>query len=251
MSVLQVKNLTLGGGHPKIAVPITGKTVEEILSVAKQINHQNADLIEWRIDFFEDVLDKEKLIDAAGKLRAELADFVILITFRTHFEGGNMPLAENQYFEICKNVITEKLADLVDLEMFRKTSEIKKLTQLAHEKNVFVIMSSHDFKQTPAITEIKRRFTMMDAYGADILKVAVMPNSAQDVLTLLAATNQAVGRFDKPLITMAMGDLGKVTRVAGEVFGSCLTFGTVGAASAPGQIDSPTLREMMDALKLE
>lgn len=77
-----------------------------------------------------------------------------------------------------------------------------------------------------------------------------MPQSVDDVLTLLTATNQARQTLSQPVITMSMGDLGKVSRLAGEVFGSCLSFATVGAGSAPGQMALTQLRPMLQALKL-
>jgi len=80
--------------------------------------------------------------------------------------------------------------------------------------------------------------------------MAVMPQSADDVLTLLTATNEARKTLSQPVITMSMGDLGKVSRLAGEVFGSCLSFATVGAASAPGQIALDHLRPELEDLKL-
>ncbi|KZU91305.1 3-dehydroquinate dehydratase I [Lactiplantibacillus plantarum] len=77
-----------------------------------------------------------------------------------------------------------------------------------------------------------------------------MPQSVEDVLTLLTATNIARQTLPQPVITMSMGDLGKVSRLAGEVFGSCLSFATVGAASAPGQIALENLRPELEDLKL-
>lgn len=112
-------------------------------------------------------------------------------------------------------------------------------------------MSNHDFDKTPATSELERRLTLMKTYGADIAKIAVMPNSARDVLNLLLATDNMKYKLNFPLITMAMGDLGKVTRISGEVFGSCLTFGTVGDASAPGQIESTNLKGILDTLKIK
>lgn len=148
-------------------------------------------------------------------------------------------------------MIKEKATDLLDLELFRKTSKLKEIIAEAHENNIYIIMSNHDFDKTPATSELERRLTLMKTYGADIAKIAVMPNSARDVLNLLLATDNMKYKLNCPLITMAMGDLGKVTRISGEVFGSCLTFGTVGDASAPGQIESTNLKGILYTLKLD
>lgn len=252
MRIVKVRNIEFGIGRPKIAVPITGKSSDDIVKQAETIiSSNNADLIEWRIDFFDQVEDAEKLVETAKKLRQVMSEMPLLTTFRTHFEGGVKKLSEEEYFDICRVLIKEKATDLLDLELFRKTSKLKEIIAEAHENNIYIIMSNHDFDKTPATSELERRLTLMKTYGADIAKIAVMPNSARDVLNLLLATDNIKYKLNCPLITMAMGDLGKVTRISGEVFGSCLTFGTVGDASAPGQIESTNLKGILDTLKIE
>ena len=75
-----------------------------------------------------------------------------------------------------------------------------------------------------------------------------MPKSNKDVLTLLAATEEASCRIHGPVITMSMAGTGLVSRLCGEVFGSALTFGTAGMASAPGQIDALKLRDILTVI---
>ena len=215
------------------------------------MSSNNTDLIEWRIDFFDQVEDAEKLVETTKKLRQVMSEIPLLTTFRTHFEGGVKKLSEEEYFDICRVLIKEKATDLLDLELFRKTSKLKEIIAEAHENNIYIVMSNHDFDKTPETSELERRLTLMKTFGADIAKIAVIPNSARDVLNLLLATDNMKYKLNCPLITMAMGDLGKVTRISGEVFGSCLTFGTVGDASAPGQIESTNLRGILDTLKLD
>lgn len=252
MRIVKVRNVEFGTGRPKIAVLITGKSSDDIIKQAEIImSSNNADLIEWRIDFFDQVEDAEKLVETAKKLRQVMSEMPLLTTFRTHFEGGVKKLSEEEYFDICRVLIKEKATDLLDLELFRKTSKLKEIIAEAHENNIYIIMSNHDFDKTPATSELERRLTLMKTFGADIAKIAVMPNSARDVLNLLLATDNMKYKLNCPLITMAMGDLGKVTRISGEVFGSCLTFGTVGDASAPGQIESTNLKGILNTLKLD
>ena len=88
----------------------------------------------------------------------------------------------------------------------------------------------------------------MKALGADLPKYAVMPRTPGDVLALLAATWEASSEIG-PVITMSMGELGKITRAEGGVFGSCLTFGAGLNASAPGQIDAENLRAILEDLQ--
>jgi 3-dehydroquinate dehydratase-1 len=82
--------------------------------------------------------------------------------------------------------------------------------------------------------------------GADVLKIAVTPTSPADVATLLAATAQAAAQAERPILTISMGRLGLVSRVAAETFGSCATFAMVGSPSAPGQIPADVLAPALD-----
>ena len=87
--------------------------------------------------------------------------------------------------------------------------------------------------------------------NADIVKLAMMPQDAEDVLRLLAETNRFHQRYpEQLLITMAMGKIGAVSRVSGEIFGSCVTFGAGKNASAPGQIKMEKLEEILEVLSL-
>ena len=91
--------------------------------------------------------------------------------------------------------------------------------------------------------------TAMADAGADVAKLAVTPADPADAARLLQATAQAAAlRPETPLLTMAMGPLGAVTRVCGAAFGVCASFGTAGAASAPGQPDAAALRAALSAL---
>ncbi|GAA3016365.1 type I 3-dehydroquinate dehydratase [Tetragenococcus solitarius] len=251
MSVVEINDLKLGSGRPKIAVPLTGKTQDELLKQADDITTENADLVEWRIDHFANVRDSQLVNETSKKLYNKLADLPLLITFRTADEGGALQLKnEEEYFLICKNVVENQCSDLLDLELFRDARKRQEMIKLAQKNDIKIIMSNHNFEKTPEKEKIFNRLQMMQNFGADIAKIAVMPNSVEDILSLLDVTHQAKQKLQIPIITMAMGDLGKLSRISGDIFGSCLTFGTVGKASAPGQIESEQLRSILDVLRV-
>ncbi len=153
-----------------------------------------------------------------------------------------------QYKELVKRAICSGLVDLVDIELFSDKDTVNELIALAKEKNVKTILSNHDFVKTPSGNEIFSRLKQMEEAGADIAKIAVMPESTEDVLTLLSATCKAKKELTCPVITMSMAGTGLISRLSGEVFGSCLTFGTAGNISAPGQIDALKLRSVLHIL---
>ena len=89
----------------------------------------------------------------------------------------------------------------------------------------------------------------MQELDVDLPKIAVMPKKKEDVLTLLAATEEMNRKYaDRPIITMSMAGDGVISRLCGEVFGSALTFGAAGQASAPGQIGVKELRQILTIL---
>ena len=85
--------------------------------------------------------------------------------------------------------------------------------------------------------------------GADIAKIAVMPRNSSDVIELLSATNEMNQKCREiPIITMSMSGIGVLSRVAGEIFGSAVTFGAVRKPSAPGQIGIGDLNSILKVL---
>ncbi len=246
MNPVIIRNVTIGEGIPKICVPIVGVSREEIVEEAKLITETEADLAEWRADWYEDVFDFDKVTGVLNELREILCDMPILFTFRTAKEGGEKSIETEVYRALNQAVIMSGNADLVDVELFVGDEVISTLTQFAHEKGVKVIASNHDFEKTPPKEEIIKRLQKMQSLEADILKIAVMPQRKEDVQTLLSATREMSSKYaKKPIVTMSMGELGVVSRIEGEIYGSSITFGTAKKASAPGQIPVEELKKLM------
>ncbi|MGX7419786.1 type I 3-dehydroquinate dehydratase [Carnobacterium gallinarum] len=249
MKTVMVKNVVIGEGAPKIIVPMVGKTFSELCEEAKQLNQIDLDLVEWRVDFFEDVEDLVKVQAVAKEIRQILNEKPILFTFRTKKEGGEHEVSAEYYFTLNQTMMASGLVDLTDIELFMGDEEVLAAVNYAHQHHVKVVMCNHDFDQTPAKDEIIARLQKMQHLNADICKIAVMPQSAKDVITLLDATTTMSEEYaDRPIVTMSMGGLGVVSRVAGEIFGSAMTFGAAKKASAPGQVPVAELRSVLDLM---
>ena len=191
----------------------------------------------------------EKVEETAKQLREVLGEMPILFTFRTSKEGGEKAIETPVYVELNQKISATGYVDLVDMEAFTGDDAVKAVVEEAHKHGVKVVASNHDFDKTPAKSDIIYRLRKMQELGADIPKIAVMPQNKKDVLTLLAATEEMVNNYaDRPIITMSMAATGVISRVCGEVFGSALTFGAVGKASAPGQMGAGELKEMLTTL---
>lgn len=247
MNPVIIRNLKIGEGMPKICVPIVGKTKDEIMQEVKNIKALPVDLVEWRADWFEHVQDFAEVKGVLNVLRETLEDMPLLFTFRTAKEGGEKAIEDAVYRELNKNVAETGLADLIDVEIFSMEEVVKEIIVCAHKCNVKVIASNHDFQKTPSEEEMVERLKKMQELDADILKIAVMPNTSRDVISLLSATEKMVTNYaDRPVVTMSMASKGVVSRIAGEVFGSSITFGAAKKASAPGQIAVEELKNILD-----
>jgi 3-dehydroquinate dehydratase I len=245
-----VNDVVIGEGTPKIMVPITGDTPERLRAQVDALAGHPVDVVEWRADHFRDLADTAAVVAAARMLAGRLAGKPLLFTCRTRAEGGEAVIDDEAYEELNVAVAESGTVNLVDVEYRRRQTVVERIIAAAHACGVSVIASNHDFAGTPAKAEIVERLGAMQRLGADICKIAVMPHSAADVLTLLDATRTMREEYaDRPLITVSMGGLGVVSRLACQVFGSAATFGMVGTPSAPGQVDVDHLHTALHLLE--
>lgn len=247
--IVKVKKLEIGQGIPKVCVSITGRTEEELFKQAKEYSKLDIDILEWRVDYFSKVDNILEVTNTLRVLSDVLKEKPLIFTFRSKKEGGEKEISKERYMELNKEVIKSKLIDIVDVELLMGNEEVKELIDLAHDNNVKVIVSNHDFNNTPEENVIVERLEKMIKLGADLPKIAVMPNAPIDVLTLLKGTCIIKKKYhNHPIITMSMGALGMVSRLSGEVFGSVLTFACVKNVSAPGQIYYKDLKYVLNLI---
>lgn len=248
MKTVKVKQVCIGEGMPCICVPLVGKNKAELAVELKAVQEIKPDIVEWRMDFLDAVDDWEAVKRQGADLAAALPDTPILATFRTKREGGAKAISEAAYYALNRMIAENKLADLLDVELFCAEETVRSLIACAHAHDIKIVLSNHDFVQTPSYAQLIERAKRMRQYDADLLKLAVMPRCRQDVLTLLQATSDLKEQIPQPLITMAMGKLGVISRLCGETFGSAITFASAKTASAPGQLDARKLKQILETL---
>lgn len=234
----------------KTIVPITAKTKEQALAQAQVIaNTADADLAEFRIDLLSFASDTKQVTALGHELKKILGNKPMIATIRTKNEGGQLEISDADYGKTYQAYLKNPFMDWLDVEMFRDQKVVSEIVQKAHQKKVLIVMSNHDFQKTPSQDEIEKRLLKQDQMGADILKIAVMPKSKQDVFTLMNATLKVSQQTTKPLLTMSMGQLGTISRVATANMGGSYSFGMIGQASAPGQIDVTKLKQILKTVQ--
>lgn len=251
METVTVRGIELGAGTPKIIVPIVDTAQEGILDKAREIVSLPVDMVEWRVDFYRDVLVSDKLLETLGKLRAELGEMPIMFTLRTRHDGGELDVGFEQYKAVNEAAAASGCADVIDVEIYHGAGKLRDHIDAIHGAGARVIGSFHDFRGTPSREEMVSRLRQAQDMGSDISKIAVMPRRQEDVLALLDASVEMKKKYaTRPILTISMGPMGMVSRVACETTGSCMTFGAVGKTSAPGQIQAAELRHTLDMLHL-
>ena len=213
-----------------IAVPLTDENFEE---KAKEAREKGADLVELRVDQFS-----RTEVEYVSDLLETTKDLGLgtILTVRIEEEGGRKVPNRGEIFE--------KLApksDYADVELVAR-EEIILVRNALERGGGRLIVSYHNFERTPANWILREVLREGRRYGG-IPKVAVKANSYEDVSRLLCVGNQE--KYEKILI--AMGEVGKISRLAGFIFGSVITYASLGKSLAPGQLpleDMVKLREL-------
>lgn len=246
---LTIRNKVLGGPVPLICLPLVAEDKAGLLEQAREVLTYQPDALEWRVDKFEAVRDTGAVVAALAELREVIGDIPLIFTCRIIDEGGFQEISAADRQAVMEAVIASKKTDLVDIEIANDKAMIGAVKKACEESGTNLILSFHNFTETPEEDFITGKLCEAAELGADVAKGAVMPRNYGDVLTLLSATYRArTELLDIPIITMSMGAEGGITRIAGGLFGADLTFAIGSASSAPGQIPIGDIRKAWEAL---
>ena len=226
----------------KICIPIMGQDEKEVLNQAEKVLQMQPDLIEWRADYIEK-LDTDVIENITAKLKNIIGNVKLVFTFRTADEGGKQSISDEKYSEICCKAAEN--CDYVDVEIMGHMKIAKNLIAEIKKSGAKVIGSNHHFDNTPSNGEIIDIMKKMEEQGADICKIAVMPEAKEDVERFMDVSSQLKDILNVPIITMSMGELGAVSRICTNITASSVSFAAGVDASAPGQVKADILRKLL------
>lgn len=239
---MQPKSIAIEGQlvesrFPAICAPLVARSRDNLLWEAEAVAAKAPDILEWRVDFFEGIGDTQAVLETLAGIRRAAPGIPLLFTRRSAKEGGEpIPLSDDQVIALYRAVCDSGHVQLIDFEMRNTASHVREVTELAKVRGVKLVLSFHDFDKTPGPAFLNECFLTAQRLGGDVAKVAVMPHSMDDVLALLTATLLASRTLKIPVVSMAMGGFGAVTRMCGWSFGSAMTFAVGQNSSAPGQM---------------
>lgn len=247
--VMIIKNHTFGREKPVICMPVVERTTEEILAAIRAMTAQKVDMIEWRMDWYEEVSDIDAVKELLEKAAVSLRETVFLCTFRSKRQGGEREITQEEYLALNQAVAETGVPDLIDLEFF-EADDPGKAIETIRQTGAGVVCSHHNFQKTPDVDTMKQQLVEMVEAGADFAKLAVMPVQKTDVLRLMEAVLGAKEAYPKShLIAMSMGKDGVVSRLLGGWYQSEVTFAAFEKSSAPGQVSYRTAQETLEKIE--
>ncbi|MCI8539906.1 MAG: type I 3-dehydroquinate dehydratase [Erysipelotrichaceae bacterium] len=245
MKTVMTRHGAVQTGSVKVCVPLCESNIEQLSNACAQLP-RDVDVVEWRMDYMQ-ARKQEDWLDGLTVVRNGCADRILLATWRSQREGGVQEQSLADYVGLYEQVITSGWADLIDVELFTKEECVVHLVEFAHRHGVKVILSNHDWQATPTNEAMMIRLQAMQRMGADLVKLAVMPHDVQDVYRLLQVSSEYSADPNAcPLISMAMGEMGFLSRLCGEMSGSIMTFATFTQASAPGQLEWRKMKHLLE-----
>ncbi|PNZ83965.1 type I 3-dehydroquinate dehydratase [Staphylococcus microti] len=217
-------------------------SADELAKVTENIPY--FDILELRIDAMPQC-DKAIVLEMVQTLKQQ-GEFQLLVTYRTHSQGGEGALDETGYQQLLVDLSEIPQIDLIDVEWTPEVNRQNLCHQILAQGGI-IVASYHNFDETPSIDVLKKTYFHLSQMGASHLKIAVMPQSRQDVLVLLQAVSEASDTLSQWVTGISMSQLGLISRTAQATFGGRLTFGALEAAVAPGQIP---VKQLSKAIKL-
>ena len=198
---------------------------------------KKSDYIEIRLDF----LKMEQVPIALEIIKKDLNR--IVCTLRPKTEGGKFSGTEKERISIIK-LIAEYSPFLLDIEYntLKKNKELLKYLKTTKTK---LLVSWHDFKKTPKSAELKNQINQMSKFSSNV-KIVSTAKSTEDATRMLELYSK---KGKNNLISFAMGDAGRISRISCLYLGSPYTYVSLGKAVAPGQFSVDEVNKIINLKK--
>jgi 3-dehydroquinate dehydratase-1 len=220
----------------KTCVSIAEETPSKIKQVLRTALIKS-DFVEIRFDF----LKAEQVPEAIEIIKKDLNR--IVCTLRPKAEGGRFTGSEKERISILK-LIAEYTPYLLDIEFntLRKNPALAKVLKTTNTK---LLVSWHDFKKTPSNAELRNKMNQMSKFSSNI-KIVSTAKSTDDSTRMLELYSK---KGKNNLISFAMGDLGRISRILCLYLGSPYTYVSLGKAVAPGQFSVDEIKKITNLKK--
>ena len=222
----------------KLCVSLTEKTATKCIDFAVSCN---ADMIEHRIDFMNQIEELERIYSQSKK--------PVIATCRPSSNGGYFAGEEEQRIGHLLDAISAG-ASYVDIELETDPNDIDLLRRELGRSDCKLIISKHFYESTPRFSELLELVDILVHSKADIMKIVTTPKSIEDCKTILQLYHIEASP-PCPMIAFAMGNLGKFTRVSALYLGAPFMYVSQdeGEVATPGQISLSQMRAILEVIQ--
>ncbi|MDR2591834.1 MAG: type I 3-dehydroquinate dehydratase [Chitinispirillales bacterium] len=226
MAAIKIKNITLG------TVPRVVGIIDQPMPIARlqKFAAGGIDIFEIRADLFNKPIDK--VVAYINMIKGVIRSPLIGTIRETDYNRAN---------RIDWLISLSRHVDIIDVEL--GIPEWRDVVKGIAGSSTIIMVSEHDFNSTPDMPGLEDIVKRSIAQGAGIVKIAAMARTASDVTRLMRFTEEC----GVPIVTMAMGDVGKISRVVAPLFGSLFVYGYLRKPIVPGQLSALAVAK---ALKL-
>lgn len=229
--------------RPAICLSLSCKDLLEVKHEIAEFG-QYAQIIEWCADRMNNAANytKESFLADAKEVKKLCGRKTLSIDYKgAEGEEGDTALAKAN---MVMGWATE-IADMIDIDA--DNPELESIIRTAKRRRVKTEISHHEFERMPDRNEIAEMFLKLEKTGADILKIACFAAEEADTYSILegaSAYSQLKGA--KPIVAIAMGQEGQVSRICAGDFGSVISYACGSVPTAPGQFNARQLSKYMD-----
>jgi len=220
---------------PAICASVIGGDVDAMATGTAKAIEQRADIIEIRLDGMRKHMGWEKLLKV---------DVPLILTNRAEREGGHFKGEERTRVDHLLKGIAGGVA-CVDIELSTSKPLLGEVVKAAKTQGTSLLITHHDFNETPSIDSLVSIAKRMADAGCDIAKIVTFAKTHRDALTVLDFLTRVPDSVAVPVIAFAMGDAGRLSRIAAPLFGSPIVYAAADKTTALGQFDVETTRRLL------
>jgi 3-dehydroquinate dehydratase-1 len=220
----------------KTCVSIAEQTPAKTKKILK-IALSKSDFVEIRLDF----LKIEQVPETLEMIKKDLSR--VVCTLRPKNEGGKFVGNEKERIAIIK-LIAEYNPFMLDIE-FNTLKKNSSLTKYLKSTKTKLLVSWHDFKKTPSSVELEKKISQMSKFSSNV-KIVSTAKSTDDSTRMLELYSK---KGKNNLISFAMGDYGRISRILCLYLGSPYTYVSLGKAIAPGQFSVDEVKKIINLKK--
>jgi 3-dehydroquinate dehydratase-1 len=240
-----------------VAIPIKSGDIDVNKQIIEETLKNNPDLIEFRFDYVDEIkiITQSFLKEILNLIPPKIPK---IFTFRRKQEGGQYDLNKHERLHVLKHLIKVK-PDYLDIEISSESEVLKNIIDLAHNNQVKLIFSYHNFEKSLSYEEVMKILTQFnqklrheliirsDKLTGSVFKIIVTAQEIDDNIKILNLCKK-LSQQDKEFICFAMGEMGILSRLLCVKFGSLWTYGSLEDKTAPGQIKVEKIREIHQLL---